>query len=316
VAPDGTKAYFVVDTAAANEVVVIDADSGAYEELARITVGTDPFGIALSSDGATAYVSGFDGVNVIDTATNTMTALFAGAHARNGKSIAVIGSTAYLARFAASSVTAIDTTTGALVAARSFVGFGPWGITALPDGSGVVAVGFSNIQPCEAPCARAWVLDADTLDPVIDAVPLAGVRYSVAVSPDGAWAMTPDYQSNTFSVIDLATGVATDGPALGIGQSAPHSVAVSPDGESLYVSLYGRSSAAIVKQAELPGIESVSIDGDLRVGASLMAVLGRGRRCLPRPSSGADCDPVVTRRRSRRRPRGCTRRPSTTSVRN
>ena len=78
-----------------------------------IAVGSGPFGVAITPDGKTAYVTNdlSGSVTPIDTATNTPGTAIAVGSAPFGVAITPDGKTAYVANLSSGSVTPIDTAT-------------------------------------------------------------------------------------------------------------------------------------------------------------------------------------------------------------
>ncbi|MFD1272958.1 YncE family protein [Streptomyces kaempferi] len=78
-----------------------------------ITVGATPFNVAVTPDGAHAYVTNFGSttVSVIDTATNTVTDTITVGTSPVGVAITPDGNHAYVANFGSNTVSVIDTAT-------------------------------------------------------------------------------------------------------------------------------------------------------------------------------------------------------------
>ena len=72
-------------------------DTATNTVIATIPVGNCPAGVAVSPDGATAYVANLDGtVSVIDTATNTVTATITVGDGPSGVAVSPDGTRAYV----------------------------------------------------------------------------------------------------------------------------------------------------------------------------------------------------------------------------
>jgi len=104
---------------------------------APITVGSFPFGMAITPDGTRAYVTndGSNSVSVIDTATNQVAGAPITVSFPDGLGITPDGQRAYVANDTSpGSVSVIDTQTNQTVGAPISVGMGPGGIIAItPD---------------------------------------------------------------------------------------------------------------------------------------------------------------------------------------
>jgi YVTN family beta-propeller protein len=99
-----------------------------------ITVGTHPFGLAITPDGTTAYVANQLSASVtpIDTATNTPGPGIAVGVGPFGAAFTPDGATAYVANQVSNSVTPIDTTTKT-AGLEIAVGNTPEGVAVTPD---------------------------------------------------------------------------------------------------------------------------------------------------------------------------------------
>ncbi len=111
----------------AGTVSVIDTSTNAVT--ATVTVGSNPFGIAITPNGSYAYVAneGAGTVSVIDTSTNVVTATVTVGTQPTGVAITPNGSYAYVANNGSASVSVIDTSTN-VVTATVTVGTGPRGV--------------------------------------------------------------------------------------------------------------------------------------------------------------------------------------------
>ncbi|MGE7439645.1 YncE family protein, partial [Kitasatospora sp. NPDC001175] len=110
-----------------NNVSVINTTTNTVT--ATITVGTNPFAVAVSPDGTTAYVTneGSNNVSVINTTTNTVTATITVGTNPNGVAVSPGGTTAYITNFSSNDVSVINTTTDTVTTSVT-VGTGPIGV--------------------------------------------------------------------------------------------------------------------------------------------------------------------------------------------
>jgi YVTN family beta-propeller protein len=226
--PDHT-AY--VANFSSNSVTPIDTATNTAET--PIAVGTNPFGIAITPDGATAYVTnnGSSSVTPIDTATNTAETPIAVGSDPVAIAITPDGATAYVTNFNSNSVTPIDTATNSAGTAIA-VGNQPDGIAITPDGATAYVVNhFSNsVTPIDTATNTAGA-----------AITVGSLPFGIAITPDGATAYVPNQGSNSVTPIDTATNTA--GTAITVG-SVPDGIAITPDGATAYV-LNGGASANI-----------------------------------------------------------------------
>jgi YVTN family beta-propeller protein len=118
----------------ANTVTPIDLATNTPST--AIPVGTSPFGIAITPDGSTAYVtnSGANTATVIDLATNTVRATIPVGTSPFGIAITPDGSTAYVANSGANTVTPIDLATNTPSTAIPVSG-PPFAVAISPDGT-------------------------------------------------------------------------------------------------------------------------------------------------------------------------------------
>src|SRR5215469_881901 len=127
---------FAYVTSDANDVSVINTATNTV--VATVPVGATPFGVAITPNGAFAYVANFnfDDVSVINTATNTVVATVTGLNEPNGVAITPDGAFAYVANFrlAVSNVSVINTATNTVVATVTGLN-GPAGVAITPNGA-------------------------------------------------------------------------------------------------------------------------------------------------------------------------------------
>jgi YVTN family beta-propeller protein len=115
------------------DVSVIDTASNIVTTM--VPVGLSPSGVAITPDGAFAYVANFDSdnVSVIDTATNTVTTTVTVGEEPVGVAITPDGAFAYVTN-SRSDVSVIDTASN-IVTATVTVGSFPVGVAITPDGA-------------------------------------------------------------------------------------------------------------------------------------------------------------------------------------
>ncbi len=144
VSPDGSQVYVVNVCASSSSscangtVSVIDTATNAVTG-SPITVGNNPFGVAVSPDGSRVYVanSGSGTVSVIDTAENAVTAVISVGNAPYGVAVSPDGSRVYVANFGSNTVSVIDTASNTVTGSAITVGSFPEGVAVSPEGSRV-----------------------------------------------------------------------------------------------------------------------------------------------------------------------------------
>src|SRR5207247_3230729 len=142
ITPDVRFGYVVKLTS--NDVSVLNTATNTVA--ATVAVGFGTFGVAITPNGAFAYVTAFGdrcangGVWVISTATNAVVATVPLAGCTTGVAIAPDGALAYVANNSSSTVSVIETATNHLVLAVP-VGSSPHGVAIPPEG------GFAYVTP-------------------------------------------------------------------------------------------------------------------------------------------------------------------------
>ena len=181
-----------------------------------ITVGTGPYGIAITPNGATAYVTnvGSGTVTPINTATNTAGSPITVGSGPSDIAITPNGATAYVTNNVSGTVTPINISTNT-AGSPITVGSSPVGIAITPDG------------------ATAYVTNAGsgTVTPINTATNTAGSPITVgatpdgiAITPNGATAYVVNNGSGTVTPISIATNTA--GTAITVG-TGPYGIAIA-----------------------------------------------------------------------------------------
>jgi YVTN family beta-propeller protein len=196
---------FAIDTA--TNTVVTTVPVGA------VSVGA--FGVAVTPDGAAAYVPNRGGVSVIDTATNTVVATVPTELASYDVAVTPDGAAVYVTVPGYSAVLVIDTASNT-VTNTLWMGE-PYCIAMMPDGTAVVTDPDDNM--------------VEIMGKAI--VPAGAEPFDVAVAPSGATIyVTNQYLYGAVSVIDTATYKVVATVQVGDG----YNVAVAADGTAVYVS--------------------------------------------------------------------------------
>jgi len=274
-APDGKHAYVGTST---NQVLVIDtalksvavADTIVLSAT-RNSLTITPPGIAVTPDGAFAYVSNFSSgtVAIINLTTNMVSSI--AAPASEGVAITPDGTFAYVA--GTSGITVIDTGTQTVKASVTNLMPSPAGVAITPDG-------------LRAYCSQPGNGSNDQLTVIQTALPVKATNVimtdahsrglaGIAFAPDGAFAYVANNDSDTVSVIQTAVppGITTTIP---VGQ-APMGVAVTADGAFAYVTNFQSGSVSVIDTS------TNTVAATLAVGAGpngvAIAMVTNG--CLP-----------------------------------
>jgi YVTN family beta-propeller protein len=244
-----------------------------------ISVGTDPFAVALTPDGKTAYVvnRGSDSVTPIATATNTAgTDIPVGA---DPKAIAVTpdGKTAYVVNRGSDSVTPIATATNT-AGTDIPVGADPKAIAVTPDGK--TAYVANTVDGTVTPIATATNTPGT-------AITVGKQPFALAITPDGKTAYAANIGAGT--VTPIATATNTPGTAITVG-SGPEAVAVTPDGKTVYVANAGANSVTPITTATNTPGTAVTV-GSGPVG---IAVTPDGRTAYVANFTSGTVTPIAT----------------------
>jgi len=139
-----------------------------------ITIGANPFGLALSPDGSTLLVGYAGGVRIVDTATETAGATVAVGAGPAFLAFAPDGTHAYVANQTFGTVSVIDVST--VTATSTLTIPGAVGVAITPDGTGYVSDLNDN---------RIYIFDTATNQLVGAFIPGGSHPHAIAVSPDG-----------------------------------------------------------------------------------------------------------------------------------
>jgi YVTN family beta-propeller protein len=241
--------HFAYVTTTPNLVQVIDSSTNTV--VAKVTVGPDPYGLAVAPDGKHVYVVSIstNTVSIIDTATNAVVATVRVGIEPHFVAVAPDGQHAYVANAGDGTVSVIDTNTNTVVGSIR-AGPSPVGIAITPDGKHAYVTN---------PPDKVSVIDIAN-NAVASTIGVAPVAVSIAITPDGTGAyVTGPGPIGFVSVIDTAsnTGVAT--VTVGID---PLGVAIAPDGQHAYVTVdQFPASVAVLETATRTLVAKVPVGG-------------------------------------------------------
>ena len=230
--PDGTSVY--VTNNADNTVSVIN--TATNKVTFTIPVDAGPYGICVSPDGSHVYVANNNSasVSVINAASNTVTATVTVGSYPYGIAISPDGKRVYSASSYDNTLSEINTTTN-LVEATIPVGPHPYGVIVNADGTRVyVSSAYSNT-----------ITVVNTTDNTI-VTTITGAYVSdtpaMCLSPDGSRL----YFVDTYIYV---INTATNAIMSSFYGKTPYSIAVSPDGNFLYMTDENTNSLATVDLA-------------------------------------------------------------------
>jgi YVTN family beta-propeller protein len=232
-----------------NTVSIIDTATNEVTE--TVNVGSKPFGVAVSPDGAYVYIAnwGSSNVSVIDAASNKVIASVNVGKRPYGIAVSPDGSKVYVTNEYSNTVSVIDTATNT-VAATLPAGSWPSGVAVSPDGTVAYVVNEDG---------TVSVIDTAT-NTITATMEVGSNPIAVAVSPDGRKVYVTNYESNTVSIIDTATNTVTATVEVG---SHPGGIAANPDGSKVYVTNEFSSNVSIIDTATNAVIATVDVGNSL-----------------------------------------------------
>ena len=214
---------------------------------ATVPVGSEPGGVAVTPNGAYAYVANYENntASVISTATNTVTATATVGSKPTGSLCTVLsadlaltpnGAYAYVTNSGGTTVSVIDTSTNAVTATVT-VGSEPVGVAVTPNGAYAYVTNYGS---------KSVSVISTATNAVTATVTVEDEPGGVAVTPNGAYVYVANLGSNSVSVISTATNAVTATVPVG---GYPAGVAVTPNGAYVYVANSGNNSVSVISTA-------------------------------------------------------------------
>ncbi|VGO13218.1 Antigen Lp49 [Pontiella desulfatans] len=303
-AADAVNGLLYIAESTAARVGVVDLANNT--RLGSIDLPQHPSGLALSSDGATLYVTAgvSDGaVYVVDTASMQVTQTIPVGHTPRSPVLAT-GNRLYICERFLNTVAVVDLTTGS-VADRIGVLREPFDAALTPDGSKLVVGNLLPHQPSTQTGVAASVSVIDTASGLVTASivlpPGSHSLRDVAVSPDGGYAVVahalgryrvPANQifrgwvnTSTLSIIDLASDTlynTVELDDLDLGAANPWGTGFTADGGTLCIAHAGTHELSAV---DWPGLLAKLSSATKNVCDDLSYLAGLRRR-LPLPGNG------------------------------
>jgi YVTN family beta-propeller protein len=291
----GPSEYAFVTNATSNTVTVLDTSATPPTVVSTVQVGYTPHGIAVTPNGAEAFVTNYnDGtVSVINSGSNTVTRTIN--VGTNPTGIAISGSDAFVVNAGSNSVSVINTATDT-VAATVSVGTNPTSV-AISDGHAwVTNYGGGTVTPINTTSPFTAGTPITVPNPsAIAADPVANVVYvtesesakvavintatqtletpvdvgngpdGVVVTPTGTRVLVSNFSDGTVTEFTATTPTTQLTTSLGAG-SYPLGITTNAAGTSAYVVLSGPNSVAQLT------ISSLKDDGTVGVGTGALAV--------------------------------------------
>ena len=265
--PAGTRAYVtnsnsttitMIDTATNTVIGVIDGFDG-------------PSGMAITPNGAYAYVNNYGGpegvgsgngttVSVVNLNTNAITATIHVGLAPAALAITPNGNYVYVANYVdgntgTGTVSIIKTSNNSLLG--TIPGFdGPFDIAITPDGkyAYVTNFGSNNFEPIGTSVSVIKLSNSQ----IITTIDLGIQPSGVAITPDGKYAYVTNFNTlyagsnftdltpgqGTVNIIDIHDNELVS-PTIVVGQS-PADIAISPNGKFAYVSNFTSNTVSVI----------------------------------------------------------------------
>ncbi len=263
-APNGKFAY-VTNTGAVCDLCPVNQpssvsviDTATYSVVATIPVGQYPAGVAITPNGAFAYVANYNSnsVSVIDTVTNTVTATVTVGTGPWGIAITPNGALAYITNYTSASVSVISTATNTVLATVA-LGSPGWGVAITPNGAFAYATtpGTNKVS----------VINTAT-NAVVATVTVGCGPTSLAITPNGAFAYVTNSCDSTVSVINTATNTVLATVAVG---SQPQNIAITPDGLFAYTSNVLTNNLSVINTATNTVVDTVQAAGTQPLGIAI-----------------------------------------------
>ena len=202
--------------------------------MATITVGSQPHSCAVSPDGSEVWVTNADAntVSVIATATNTVSTTTTVGGGPRRIVVLPTGTHVYVSNFSGNTISVLNATTAAVVATIT-VGGKPWELDVTGDGSTLYVANFGSNSVQKIATATNTVTATLTVDRAAGlSLTPDNTKLYVGTGPDGV------------SIIDTVTFTVETGP-ITVG-SQPDSLAITPDGTTVYVANFDANSVSVI----------------------------------------------------------------------
>ena len=240
VSPDGRRLY-VGNSFFANVMVI---DTGTNQLVATITVPGDAGPLTVTPDGKRVYVSnGANSISVIDTSTNTVVDTISGlvgdvAASPDNRRIYIVGGSTVPNTATLSVLSTLTNTVIATIPIPESAGR----IAVTPDGEHVYVGGFSH----------TFVISAES-NTIVDTIPAAG---ALAISPKGdrLFELGGDLPGMVL-VIAIPENKIIDTITV---ENAPNDVAVTRNGQHVYVTNEGSHTVSVISAATDKVIATIS----------------------------------------------------------
>lgn len=249
--------YAYISNSADDTVSVINTSDNTVT--ATVSVGDEPWGVAVDPDGDYVYVTNKSGANVsvISTYYNTVTATIDVGSDPWGVAVTPNGDYIYVANYSDNTV---DVISASASIATVDVGVAPSGVAVDPDGDYVYVTNNSD--------ATVSVISTSNNE-VTDTVDVGNGPLGVAVTPNGDYVYVTNNSDDTVSVIRTSDNTVTATVRV---RNGPWGVAVHPNGNYVYVTNSLADTVSVIRTSDYdvttvgvgngPWGVAVNLDGD------------------------------------------------------
>jgi YVTN family beta-propeller protein len=231
--PPPPNGYAYVANETSNNVSVIKTSTNSVVK--TVTVGSEPYDVAITPNGGYAYVTNqdSDNVSVIKTSTDTVVKTVTVGGDPEGVAITPNGSYAYVTNAGSNNVSVIKTSTNTVVKTVTVGGGASW-VAFTPNGSYayVTNAGSNNVS----------VIKTST-NAVVKTVTVGGEPLDVAITPNGSYAYVTNADSNNVSVIKTSTNTVVKTVTV---SAVPVAVAFTPNGSYAYVTNEDSNTVSVI----------------------------------------------------------------------
>ena len=233
-------------------VSVIDLSTNSIS--ATITVGNNPFSVAISPDGTTGYVmnNADNTISIFNTLTNTVTKTLTVGVNPLFCVFSPDGTKAYVSNYSGKSISVINTSTNTVSTTINFsTSVQPTGIRISPDGSKIYVT--NNYSGSDT---GIYVITT-TSNTIVNKIVLPDSINNVVLSPDGTTLYAPSKGSSHIYEINTSTFSITSfniNSTLIVSNSC-----LSPDGTKLYAPGHGNQCLYVYNTSNFSLIDSIPL---------------------------------------------------------
>ena len=233
----GAPYGYITSSSQGNYVYIVDTGINVVTGTAQVSDG--PWGIAVSPNGHTVYITARDSdqLHVLDVLSMTIIARIPVGDSPLGVAVNPSGNKAYVANSLSQTISVIDTETYTVTATIP--------LTARPEGLIVNQTG-DRLYITHPNDNILSIVNTNAFTST-QSIPLAGMQpIGLTLHPDGSRLYTADYGSDTVSVIDTTLNQVTTTITVGSG---PANLTILPNGTEIFVSNRSSGNVMIIDTA-------------------------------------------------------------------